>query len=322
VGLIGYWSFNEGTSTQAGDFSGSNQQGFLGGMANPATPISGWGSGWLGSGLNFDGTNDYVGVNAMPSTNALSQLTISGWVKRKPATPTRGGVFVKQTNVNNWLALQFFSVSQINVIVSNGSLAYGSINATAAEITGWHHYTMVFDGTQTGNANRLKLYIDGVSRTLSFPGASIPATTPTIAGAGFLGYDQQNNTFLNGSMDEVRMYNRALSATEVANLYQTGAQTLLVPNDTGLVGYWSFNEGTSTRAGDYSGYGRTIPLVGNYSWTSGKFSKAISITGSSVDRLDVTGVIPSDPDVFSFSACAKANSCVLAQALFTSDASG
>jgi large repetitive protein len=221
-GLIGHWSFNEGTSTKAADFSGNGNIGTLSGMASPPTASSGWGPGRLGKGLIFDGTNDYVDVGSVPSTNGLSQFTISGWVKRTPGVPTLGGMFIKQTNTSNWLGLQFAATAQLNMIVSNGGLAFGTYNASpVTAFDGWHHFATVFDGTQTGNAGRLKFYLDGVEKSLSFTG-TIPATTPTITASGYLGHDQQNNTFLKASMDEVRIYNRALSAAEVQTLYEMG----------------------------------------------------------------------------------------------------
>lgn len=223
TGMIGYWSFNEGTSTAAKDYSGNGSNGTLSGFPSPSTVASGWNAGRQGSGLNFDGSNDRINLPAMPSTDGLSQFSVSAWVKRKPNTPTVGGVFIKQTNTSNWLGLQFAATAQLNMIVSNGGLAFGTFNASPVNsFDGWHHFTAVFDGTQTGNAGRLKLYIDGRQTAFTSFTGTIPATTPTISAAGFLGYDQQNNTYLNGSMDEVRVYSRALAPFEVDRLYKSG----------------------------------------------------------------------------------------------------
>ena len=84
LGLVAYYSFNEGTGTQAGDFSGKGNHGTTTNMAEPPTATSGWTSaGKLGSALNFDGINDYVNANNSSSldTSVTNKVTVSGWIK-------------------------------------------------------------------------------------------------------------------------------------------------------------------------------------------------------------------------------------------------
>ena len=93
LGLVGYWNFNEGTSTYAGDFSANSNVGVLTGMANPPTATSGWGNGKFGGGLSFDGVNDYVNVG-----NVGNVQTISYWVKSN--NQANGGI---ELNANQYI---------------------------------------------------------------------------------------------------------------------------------------------------------------------------------------------------------------------------
>src|SRR3989338_9509033 len=73
LGLVGYWSFNEGIGPYAGDSSGNRNQGTL---TNGPT----WVDGKRGKALSFDGSNDYVNVASSTSLNITNAITISGWI--------------------------------------------------------------------------------------------------------------------------------------------------------------------------------------------------------------------------------------------------
>lgn len=89
-------------------------------------------------------------------------------------------------------------------------------------VTTWAHLVWVFDGSQTGNAARLKLYANGVLQTLAFTG-TIPATirngtAPLRMGA----WSGSLTRYWNGRMDDVKLWSRALTAAEVAEDYANG----------------------------------------------------------------------------------------------------
>src|SRR5208337_1074600 len=113
----------------------------------------------------------------------------------------------------------------------------------------WYHYVAVYEASQSTDATRLKIYINGVQQALAFS-----ASLPLSAAAGtslIIGKDVADSSYFNGKIDDVRIYNRALSATEVANLYQTGgavrasASSAELHNgsslQSGLVGHWTFD---------------------------------------------------------------------------------
>ena len=138
---------------------------------------------------------------------------------------------------------------------------------------------LVFDGSLTGNTNRLKIYVNGVVQAATCAG-TIPATTGVASGyptrlGPYTGY-----SYFPGSLDDVRIYSRALSANEVSSLYNAYSAKVKAPNNTGLVGYWSFDDCRRDKASDSSGYGNTGTLT-NFA-LSGSTSNYIS--GSQAKR--------------------------------------
>jgi Concanavalin A-like lectin/glucanases superfamily len=107
LGLVGYWSFNEGTSTVAADFSGNRNTGTLNNFANPPTPTSGWRNGKLGKALQFDGNTTYVEVPDAANLNFTSNqsFTVAAWVYL-PALPlTWKGIVTKGRDFDDWYGL-------------------------------------------------------------------------------------------------------------------------------------------------------------------------------------------------------------------------
>lgn len=77
------------------------------------------------------------------------------------------------------------------------------------------------------------------------------------------------------------------SAALLALAHSAEAATTLLKPNLGLVGYWSFDEGTSTKATDFSGFGNTGTLNGSPSWVNGKLGKALDFELSNSDFVDV-----------------------------------
>jgi len=129
---------------------------------------------------------------------------------------------------------------------------------------GWHLVTGTYDGT-TG-----RLYVDGslvATDTFTAPSNS---TLPLYIGR----YYGANGYGWTGGIDEVRLYNRALSDAEVAQLYGGSSG--------GPIGYWPFDEGAGTIATDTSGGGHNGKVNGA-SWIAGEKNSALSFNGSTSD---------------------------------------
>lgn len=203
TGLVAHWSFDQASGTTLLDDSGNGHTGTL--MSTPT-----WTAGRINNALKFDGT-DSVSLGNITQINNVPKLTLATWMKRNSAGAM---VLVGKQTSNQDVAIEAWSDGKVYFQMSKGSDTYGTITLND---TAWHHVTMVFDGTLTGNANRLKVYVDGVQKTLTFKGTVPTATTTntTPFNIGRMGGD-----YSNGLVDDTWLYARALNQAEVQDLMQ------------------------------------------------------------------------------------------------------
>jgi hypothetical protein len=256
-GLIAYYKFDEGVGTTASDSSGNNLPSSLGtGDSSPT-----WASGRFGVGVSFDNTNDYIGAT-IPTINTTvgGYNTVSFWMYwngtvGKIPVNLRGGS-------SNYYEL-WFPISTCMGFNTGASDAYG-INPSGLA-NKWVHVTLVmYNGLYTGKS---KIYIDGVSQEMTqCYGTERTGGAGTSLNLGTM-YPGQSYYF-GGSLDEVRLYNRALSSTEVKSLYNYAP---------GPVGYWNFDEGSGTTSKDQSGNNRTATLQNGAGFATGKYGHALSL---------------------------------------------
>ena len=133
----------------------------------------------------------------------------------------------------------------------------------------WYHVAVTYDGT-LASAGRVHVYVNGVlDKTAGETSASIPNYASDLAFGKLVG---NPTSYFAGSLGDVRIYNRALSAAEVSDLYTATtlppAPSPVTPTGNG-VAYWKFDEGSGTTAADSSGSGNTGTVNGP-SWTSGE----------------------------------------------------
>jgi len=167
-------------------------------------------------------SNCYIstGLNNIPITN--SPKTIMMWVKNSDFTST----------TRNWLSVVYGTVSAHQFGCRQDGLIgvwnYGGqyiVSSTAPAINTWFHMVYTFDGNKTHN-----LYINGV---LINSNTNFTLTSWAI-NAIQLGGDQWNE-FLSGYMEDIRIYNRVLSLTEITSIYKTrGVDGIIY----GLVSWW------------------------------------------------------------------------------------
>ena len=197
AGLQGYWNFDEGTGGTAADGSVNAYDATLFG----APP---WTSGWIGGGLTFDGTDDSAVVMTAPNLDAPSNLTIAAWVNHPPASGWHS-IVDKRDSGQDGYDLYINTNSRAFVRLNTATL----VGSPIADNT-WHHVVVTYDG------NEIALYIDGVlDASLAAPALSLDTTAALLIGENYA----LNNSFLAGTLDEVRIYDRALDALEVVDLY-------------------------------------------------------------------------------------------------------
>ena len=283
-GLVGYWGFDEGegaTAYNAAD-TGSVNDGTL-------TNDPKWTQGKKGGALSFDGENDYVEVADNDSLDITNKITMEAWVN--VIDPSVESVIVQKHNSTGYAhsnyAMEIRS-NQLRVWFGDGTNY--RIYSGGSPATGWIHVVGVIS-----SANDIKGYINGIEVSGSYSGSATTITAnnqilkiglKTISYGGF-----------NGEIDEVRIYDRALSAEEVRHHYNRGAP----------VAHWSFDEGQGTTTWDGTennndgrlGSGSCQPGASTCpSWIAGKHGSALDFDGTDDyvlvpddDTLDITDAI-------------------------------
>ena len=275
IGLQGYWPLNEGSGTTTADVS---PNGYTGTLQNSPT--------WQTSScefadcISFDGVNDNV---TMTNTLSPAKTTVSAWVDFTASNPggfASYGIFSKDSGVGGShrstnLYYQWNSnVLSLQCDLSlNGTTTFNvSYNPGSGIVNQWHYVACTYDG------NNSRLYFDG----------QLQGTSSTNAGS--LVNDTTNNWNIGtrnlgderfkGSIDDVKIYNNARSATQILNDFNNKPSYTIttagaVPTysiGTEQVGggpsaYWKFDEGTGTTAYDASATKDSSIL--NKTWQSG-----------------------------------------------------
>lgn len=197
-GLVGCWSF-DGSYTKVPDCSGNNNTGTITGATKTA--------GKIGQALSFDGVNDWVDIGQVLSADKTLPFTMSAWAK---STSSGIGKWRTIVGTNTSFAEIAFSSSNTFSFGQNGGGWWQAASFVRADT--WYHIVGIYDGI---NAS---LYVDSV--LISGPTAR---TFTNNHGTTLLGrYKTTGDEWMDGLIDDVRVYNRALSAGEIQRLYDIG----------------------------------------------------------------------------------------------------
>ena len=189
----------------------------ISGNSNNGTLANGPSFGTASSGaINLNGTTQYISIPGLANyLNNKTKFSYETWFKAN-STTSFGTLFSFGNNDNYSNDIIFFVLNnQICVQVNNGADGGAVASFTS---TGWNNISVVYDGTKTGNANRLKLYLNGVLQTLAFGSYNVPASTSntSMVNAGLGAYSTGGwNNFLSGSIATSRLYTSSLTDLEV-----------------------------------------------------------------------------------------------------------
>ena len=237
LGLIAYWSFEDavgvsvnGTTT---DFSGNgNDASFVG---NATWTVNGK----RGIGTTYDGSGDYLSLGNFTDLDGATAFTISMWFKTDDLTfSSYDGLFARGSSNQRvpWIyGLQSNSVVRFQFETTTGGQHDCTKDTTTLTQGKWHHAVFVWNGSSC------VVYTDGVAGTSDATTGSVLGNTD---GSNYIGKTPTLAEW-DGLIDEMRIYNRALSATEAQDLYRSdfarvNSSTKGQVTD-GLVAHWTFD---------------------------------------------------------------------------------
>jgi hypothetical protein len=205
--------FDEGSGTAVADVSGYKNNGVFGnGACSPGTgTCPSWSAGKLGNAVLFDSVDDYITAPHSQSLNLTSVVTIAAWINRNGAGSGQAIVQKGQHNLGYYLRLtNFFPCMNV--------AGTWSICSTYVVPAGqWVHVTVVYNGTDVIHyANGAR--INSIAKT----GAINTGTYVLRIGQRNIGEIAGNEQF-NGTIDELRIYSRVLSDSEIRTLASNSA---------------------------------------------------------------------------------------------------
>ncbi|MBI2595346.1 four helix bundle protein [Candidatus Daviesbacteria bacterium] len=294
-GLVGYWKMDESswtsdcTTEEVTDASGNSNNGESCPNADANDPLTGK----FGNAGDFDGTNDYVNIDDNDGLTP-SRVTVAAWLYRGRTVTAEMAINKGDgsTNANSSYELGFRSANNFPIFeVSTGSAWVTATGTTAISTSTWAHVVGTYDGKE------VRIFVNGVLEESSSTTTSVVNDTNALRiGSTSGGFNFQ------GRVDEVRVYNRAISPAEVSQLYNFAP---------GPVGYWKMEEpswnGTSGEVKDSSGNGINGTST-SATVTIGKYGKAGSFDGSSAFIAGSDSTFPSGSKPRTIEAWFYANS--------------
>jgi hypothetical protein len=199
-GLVGLWHFREGLGTVLGDDSGNGNSGVL--KNSPA-----WSAGKIGTALSFDGTSGFVNLSASSGLN-VSYGTWEAWIYPTSFTDHQYHTVIAKAYATAWWFGLYQNTGRIQVWV-NGSAKQST---GAVQLNQWSHIVATWDGSV------VNYYINGRLDSQS-SAVGIPAQNSEYA---YVGTEREGGSlmyYFTGKIDELAIWNRALSASEVNSIY-------------------------------------------------------------------------------------------------------
>ena len=271
--LVGHWLLDEGSGNIAYDKAGDND-GTIAGSASYQTGV-------IGQCLDFNGTTDYVMINNSSSFDTEA-LTISAWIY--PTSASQGTIVSK----NVPFAIMHSPDGNIQFGIYAGTTpgwdwVTGSVTV---KLNTWTHIVCTYDTTS------MTIYVNGAldtTKTHSIGGSLFTDVSNLYIGYGTPGLNQ----FFAGSIDDVRVYNMAISQATASQIYKS--------TKSDFVGYWTFDEGSGNVAYDESCNRNNGTISGSASYLTGVYDNCLSFNGTT-DYVMINNSVSLETDSITISA--------------------
>jgi len=214
-----YYYLDETTGTTSDDAVGSNNGTISGATINQ--------TGKIGKCYDFDGSNDYVEIDNEENMRLSSgSYTISMWFKADDISTFQTMIWKSYTTSG----IVDYKIDKYQSKVRYQTQDGGNIESSALSSATWYHVVAVRDLADTGSEQRL--YINGVSvSTVTSTGTTVTGNDNEEMQIGRSYFGTSDNNYFNGKIDEVGIYDKALTATQINQLYTYTAPTYTVGNE-------------------------------------------------------------------------------------------
>lgn len=281
LGLMAYWSFEDGGGTKATDFSGKGNTATLSGNAA-------WVEGKRGKALSVDGTGDNAKTGASTALDNAHTFTYTAWAKRDASGVLDTIIFHgnESSGPHGSRTLHILDDNRIQACVGANTGSYCSTSSNTITDTNWHYYTLTHD---FGGDRNIRIYLDGAEVSYASQGTTANGMNDNTGEFIYIGSNRTDRTdfYFDGLIDEVRIYSRVLTAAQIAALYGSGAAKLnasqVGPAAENLVLWHTFDGGylSTTTSTDRSGNGNNGTLGGGSpTAANGKIGQALNFDGS------------------------------------------
>lgn len=212
--LVAWYPLNEDSGTVAYDQSVNSNNGNL---INGFTFSANQAAGVFSDGLDFDGTDDRIDGGDDASLDLRDSITIALWVN----SDLIGGLMRPFITKDYSYTLRTTGFNRIDFLLKiGGSTLYAKSQDNALIFGTWQHIVGTYDRSDGGNV--MKLYIDGSEVTYSQQDDTAGAQMDSTVGQNLLIGMRRDSYYFDGKLDDVRIYSRAFSASEVRALYEIG----------------------------------------------------------------------------------------------------
>ncbi|MEM9251987.1 MAG: Ig-like domain-containing protein, partial [Planctomycetota bacterium] len=268
----GHWLFEEGAGAVANDASGNQNHADL---TNTA---------WLddaarGSVLGFDGSTSYAKSDVVVFDPSISALTAAAWV-RLDQLPTSAAAIILSQDDGSATGRTWLEVGAVDDKLRSNLGGVQTGGGPALQAGAWYHVAVTHD------AGTVRVYLDGEEI------ASGQRTVESADGALVFGsHKSTTSNYLDGVIDDIRVYNRAMSDLEIEAL---AGETAV---DSTLKARWQFEEGVGLVASDGSGSQNHLDLI-NAAWVEdADHGSAIAFNGAGYAKSDTPAFDPSTTDL-------------------------
>ena len=172
--------------------------------------------------LDFDGSSQYIDCGAISSIPSATELSISFWANTNSTSQNQ--VVFGDNSATPIFSFEYWG-SANRMYFEYGTSLYAYLTLTDVVTAGsWHNVVLVYNASGAGNTDKIKIYVDGVDKSslLTYNG-TIPTSLNASIGDFWIGNGQNYNSPFNGKMTEVSIFDYALSASQITELYGTGS---------------------------------------------------------------------------------------------------